>query len=303
VLFEDRNWRLYLSPMVVNRVSIGCAVLFQDTTQERLLERSRDEFFSIASHELRTPLTSIKGNSSLILQFYKKVLKDDVLNEMVTDIHDSSDRLIEIVNDFLDVSRLEQGRIEFHLEPLAISKVIEETVYGMGALLKQKKLHVKLSSNIRQLDSLPEVVADKNRLKQILFNLLGNAVKFTKKGGMTIDAELLHESIKITVTDTGAGISLQSQALLFRKFQQASDSILTRDSSNGTGLGLYISRLLAKGMGGELGLERSELGKGSVFFVTLPVATSARLKHMNETLLSPDSKTGLLKEKADSSET
>jgi len=296
VVFDDRSWRLYLSPMVVNRVSIGCAVLFQDTTQERLLERSRDEFFSIASHELRTPLTSIKGNSSLILQFYKKILKDETLNEMVTDIHDSSDRLIEIVNDFLDVSRLEQGRIEFHLEKLQVSKVIEDVVYGMGALIKQKKLKVHLSHNIRQIDALPEVVVDKNRLKQVFFNLLGNAVKFTSKGSISVDAEVVRDMIKLTFTDTGTGISTESQTLLFRKFQQASDSILTRDSTNGTGLGLYISRLLASGMGGELGLQSSVPGKGSVFFVLVPVATPARIKHMNETVLAPDSRTGLLVE-------
>jgi len=102
--------------------------------------------------------------------------------------------------------------------------------------------------------------------------------------------------IKLTFTDTGTGISTESQTLLFRKFQQASDSILTRDSTNGTGLGLYISRLLASGMGGELGLQSSVSGKGSVFFVLVPVATPARIKHMNETVLAPDSRTGLLVE-------
>ena len=271
VTFHERNWRLYFSPMVVERGSIGCAVLFQDTTEERLLERSRDEFFSIASHELRTPLTSIKGNSSLIMQYYKSVLKDEALHEMIADIHESSDRLIQIVNDFLDVSRLEQGRIEFHLEQLSISKVIEDVVYGMSALLKEKHLHIKLSGNITNLDALPKVLADKNRLKQIFFNLLGNAVKFTEKGSISISAEAKGDVIRIHVEDKGIGISDESQALLFRKFQQASDSILTRDSSHGTGLGLYISRLLAIGMGGKLGLETSIPGKGSTFYIEVPI--------------------------------
>jgi signal transduction histidine kinase len=216
---------------------------------------------------------------------------------MVTDIHESSDRLIEIVNDFLDVSRLEQGRIEFHLERLSVAKVIEEVVYGMTSLLKQKGLKMKLSANIRQLNALPDVIVDKNRLKQVFFNLLGNAVKFTKKGSISIEAELERDYIRISVTDTGMGISSESQTLLFRKFQQASDSILTRDSSNGTGLGLYISKLLASGMGGELGLDSSVLGKGSVFFVKVPVVTPARLKHMNDAVLAPDFETGLMIEK------
>ncbi len=288
VTFNERTWRLYLSPMVVDRMSIGCAVLFQDTTEERLLSRSRDEFFSIASHELRTPLTSIKGNSSLILQYYKEILKDKSLNEMIVDSHDSSERRIEIVNDFLDVSRVEQGRLEFHLEQLSLAKVIEEVVYGMNALLKQKGLTIKLSANIRNLDALPHVVVDRNRLKQVLFNLLGNAVKFTQKGSVKVEAVVEEDAIMVTVTDTGIGISPESQALLFHKFQQAADSILTRDSSHGTGLGLYISRLLAVGMGGELGLAKSTLGKGSTFFVRVPLSTPARLKRLSSMKLSPE---------------
>ncbi len=297
VSLNDHHWRLYLSPMAVDHESIGCVVLFQDTTEERLLERSRDEFFSIASHELRTPLTSIKGNSALILQYYQEILKDQALNEMVVDIHDSSDRLIEIVNDFLDVSRLEQGRIEFHLEQLSIAKVIEEVVYGMGALLKQKGLHIKLSHNISRLDALPMVVVDKNRLKQILFNLLGNAVKFTSKGFIKIEAELLQDAIEVSITDSGIGISLESQALLFHKFQQAGDSILTRDSSHGTGLGLYISRLLAAGMGGKLGLQKSVLGKGSTFFVRVPLSTPARLRHLNDVKVAAEAEEALADKK------
>jgi PAS domain S-box-containing protein len=297
VTFNNRNWRAYLSPMVVGRESIGCAVLLQDTTEERILERSRDEFFSIASHELRTPLTSIKGNSSLIMDYYKELLKDPTLKEMVEDIHESSNRLIEIVNDFLDMSRLEQGRIEYHMEGLPVSKVIEEVAYGMGTLIKQKGLHLQLGHNIRRLDAVPAVIADKNRLKQILFNLLGNAVKFTEKGGrITVDAEAARDSIKLTVTDTGAGISPEHQTLLFRKFQQATDSILTRDDTRGTGLGLYISRLLATGMGGTLVLERSVPGKGSTFALKLLVATPARLKHLQAAVKVIDSHSGLVVE-------
>lgn len=283
VSFNRRDWRVYVSPMVIGRESIGTAVLFQDTTQERLLERSRDEFFSIASHELRTPLTSIKGNSSLIIQYYQKLLKDPDLREMVEDIHESSNRLIEIVNDFLDVSRLEQGRIEFHLEELPVAKVVEDVVYGMNALITQKGLHLRLSSNLRQLDVLPMVIVDKNRLKQVLFNLFGNATKFTTKGSISVEATIeAHDMIKIRVIDTGPGIAEESQGLLFRKFQQARENILTRDASQSTGLGLYISRLLAEGMGGTLELEKSVLGKGSTFAVTLPIATPIRRKKLEE---------------------
>src|SRR5213075_2929978 len=99
--------------------AIGTAILVEDVTEERVMARSKDEFFSIASHELRTPLTAIRGNTSLIQQYYKAQLKDGQLNEMVGDIHESSLRLIEIVNDFLDASRLEQGKMQFHPEPFS----------------------------------------------------------------------------------------------------------------------------------------------------------------------------------------
>jgi len=127
-----------------------------------------------------------------------------------------------------------------------------------------------------------------------LYNLVGNAIKFTSKGSVTIDAHAQHGGmVKITVTDTGRGIDTKMRPLLFHKFQQAGESLLTRESE-GTGLGLYVSKLIAKGMGGTLGLESSELDKGSVFSFTLPQATPERLAKIKEqpTALT-DTKSGL----------
>jgi PAS domain S-box-containing protein len=287
VTFNHKIWRIYLSPMVVDGVSIGCAILFQDTTQERLLERSRDEFFSIASHELRTPLTAIKGNASLILQYYQDVLKDPQLQEMVVDIHDSGERLIMIVNDFLDASRLEQKRIDFDLKSMKVMKVAEAVAYEMAQLLNDKHIYLKLDPSLAEL---PDVIADHNRLKQVFYNLIGNAAKFTEQGGITIAAVMTGKSVKVTFTDTGFGISPEQQLLLFRKFQQAGSSLLTRDTSRGTGLGLYISRLLIAGMGGALKLDHSVPGKGSVFSLTLPLATPARLKKLALAATAADAK-------------
>jgi two-component system sensor histidine kinase ChiS len=120
------------------------------------------------------------------------------------------------------------------------------------------------------------VRADQSRVKQILYNLIGNAMKFTQKGGVIINCLVQGGFVKITVSDTGPGISLEGQQLLFHKFQQTGDSIITRDSTRGTGLGLYISKLLIEHMGGEIKLEHTELGKGSVFSVTLPVAKATK---------------------------
>jgi len=276
--FDSKILKIFMGPVTVDEDNnqmrvIGTVIVVEDITEAKIQERSKDEFFSIASHELRTPLTSIRGNASLILDFYKEVLKDEQLKEMVEDIHSSSVRLIEIVNDFLDVSRLEQGKMSFNYEPISIEKIIESVAYEMKAVLNEKQIYLKLDA--LTLDDLPLVWVDENRLKQVIYNLVGNAAKFTEEGGITISAQLLttKDFIKVLISDTGHGMTAESQLLLFRKFQQASSSILTRDTTRGTGLGLYISKMIVQSMGGQIALESSVPEVGSVFSFTVAVAT------------------------------
>ncbi|OGL30440.1 hypothetical protein A3F37_01015 [Candidatus Saccharibacteria bacterium RIFCSPHIGHO2_12_FULL_41_12] len=251
---------------------IGTVVLIEEITEQKVMERSKDEFFSIASHELRTPLTAIKGNSSMIMDYYKEILKDDTLKEMVADVHESSVRLIDIVNDFLDISRLEQGKVSYDYEAVNLQEVIEKVAYEMKEEMANR--HLQITVEKLTLDTLPKVWADKNRLKQVVYNLVGNATKFTEKGGITIRAEANDKFVKIFVEDTGHGMSSESQQLLFHKFQQAGDSLITRDTTRGTGLGLYISKMIVENMGGNIALEKSEEGVGSTFSFSIPVATT-----------------------------
>jgi PAS domain S-box-containing protein len=293
---EDGRYLHVLTAPVLARTqkTEGIVILIEDITEEKAIERSKDEFFSIASHELRTPLTSIKGNSSMILDFYQEVLKDEQLKEMVEDMHTSSIRLIDIVNDFLEVSRLEQGKMSFTYAPTQVEKVLESVAYEMRAVLTEKKLYLKLDSHT--LDSLPMVWVDKNRLKQVVYNLVGNSAKFTEKGGITVSAKLdsRHGFIKVLVADTGRGMTPKSQQLLFHKFQQASSSLLTRDTTRGTGLGLYISKMIVESMGGVIGLEESIEGKGSVFSFTVPITTDKLESAAKaQTITETDSATGL----------
>lgn len=275
---------------------IGTVALIEDVSEAIVLERSRDEFFSIASHELRTPLTSIRGNAKMIMDFYAEALKDEGLKEMVGDIHDSSVRLIGIVNDFLDLSRIEQGKITIESSEFAIEEVVESVAYEMKASLQEKKLYLKVDHT---LDTLPRVFGDKNRVKQVVYNLIGNSVKFTDKGGITLKAVVAGNAVKVTVADTGRGITKASQKLLFHKFQQAGDSLLTRDTARGTGLGLYISRLLVQAMGGTVELEKSAEGKGSTFSFTLPIATPALVKKAQSMKAAIDITTGMTIKPAD----
>lgn len=274
--FHDRYLDIYFSPILLAGRVLGAVILLEDVTDTKLLERSKDEFFSIASHELRTPLTAIRGNTSLIKEYFSKEIKDGVLREMIDDIHESSIRLIDIVNDFLDLSRLQQKRIKFILGSYQVPPIIDEVFEELQASAAAKNIFLKLAPGRR----LRPANLDRNRFKQVIVNLVGNAIKFSQKGPVTVAVERLDDSLKVTVTDKGPGIAAENRPLLFRKFQQASHNILTRDATKGTGLGLYISRLLMEGMGGSLTLERSVVRQGSTFALIIPLKASqtARVK-------------------------
>lgn len=268
---NSRYFQVRLNPVYGGlegkRSVIGVLAIIGDVTEQKVLERSKDEFFSIASHELRTPLTAIRGNTSMILDYYKEQVKDPELKQMVTDTHDASVRLIGIVNDFLDLSRLEQKRMEYKKSEFKILDVVLSVINELKVNAEEKG--VKLNTDV---DKYIKVNADPDKVKQVLFNVVGNSLKFTDKGSVTISSSTENDLIKISVTDTGIGIPKENQTLLFRKFQQAGTSTITRDGAKGTGLGLYISKLIIEGMGGTIALESSIEGKGSVFTFTLPVA-------------------------------
>lgn len=268
VSYKDKILRLFVSPIITlakKEEYIGSVIVFENVTEAKIVERSKDEFLSIASHELRTPLAAIRSYASLLSKYYPEKIKEKKFSEMVNGIHQSTVRLIELVNDFLDTSKLEQGKVEFKKEKIDATEVVRQVVGDMRILAETNKIKLKLSNNIRT-----QVVGDSEKLKQVLVNLIGNGLKFTKSGAVTIFLSKEPEFVKITISDTGKGIAAKNQKLLFRKFQQAESSILTRDFNRATGLGLYISRLLVEGMGGKIWLERSVVGGGSVFAFTLP---------------------------------
>lgn len=277
VTYGKRVLHLFIASMA-NEASkgdaqqIGAVILVEDITEQVVLERSKDEFLSIASHELRTPLTAIRGNASLIKTYYGDRLPDKNTVEMIDDIHESAIRLIEIVNDFLDASALEQGKIIMNPEIISLNEVINDVVRELQNLCDSKGISLVSDASVGRANS---VTADKQRTKQVIYNLVGNAVKFTDKGSITISTREDDQFIYTVVSDTGSGMSVENQRLLFRKFQQAGSSLLTRDSTKGTGLGLYISKLIVERSGGKIQLENSELGKGSSFVFSLPRSKSA----------------------------
>jgi PAS domain S-box-containing protein len=271
VLFGRKYLRIFLAPIVLftsQEEHLGTVILIEDVSEAKTLERSREEFFSIASHELRTPLTAIRGNTSLIKEHYFEKLEPD-LKEMVDDIHESSVRLINIVNDFLNSSRLEQQRLEFKNQPFDLPDLIQQAIKEYQVTSSRQKLSLDFEVPPTQM---PAVFADPERVRQVIINLVGNGMKFTEEGGIKITMSQMDNMVEVLVSDTGRGIAIQNQALLFHKFQQAGDSLFTRDTTKGTGLGLYISKLMIEAMGGKIWLVKSEPNKGSTFAFTLPIA-------------------------------
>jgi signal transduction histidine kinase len=276
ILFHGLDLHIFITPIVVLEDNdlgldfIGSVILIEDRTNQKIVERSKDEFFSIASHELKTPLGVIRSNAQMIKQYFGNKIADKAVLEMVDDIHHSAINLIGIVNDFLDLSRLEQGKIQYTKTQFDIVSVIEQCIGELAGMAAAKNLFLIFQKPISRL-SLAE--SDPDKTKQVLLNLISNAIKYTAQGEIKIEVIQEGNMLKILVTDTGQGLAPESQKLLFRKFQAATKNILTRDSSlRSTGIGLYISRLLVEGMGGEIRLEKSIVNIGSTFSFTVPIA-------------------------------
>jgi len=238
------------------------------------LDRLKTEFLTSMSHELRTPLNSILGFAEILLEGIDGELSDYARND-ISLIHNSGEVLLAIINDMLDISKIEAGLMEIVPESLVVSKVMEEIMDVSISLVKGKPVEVTLTIQ----DGLPEIYADKIRLKQILMNIIGNAIKFTPKGQVTIAVNLISEPLPpmvcFTVIDMGIGIPKDKQKQIFLRFKQA-DMSKTR-IYGGVGLGLAISKKLVEMHHGQIGV-RSEVGQGAEFFFTMPLAQEEKPK-------------------------
>ncbi len=244
--------------------------LSQKAVQEmRELDRVKSQFLANMSHELRTPLNSVIGFSRVILKGIDGPI-NKVQEQDITSIYNSGMNLLNMINEILDLSKIEAGKMELQLEDISIVEVITKAISTATGLIKDKPIEL-----IQKIPGdLPSVKADEIKLGQVVLNLLSNAIKFTEKGTITIEAELikdenLNPALRVLVSDSGVGIAPADQAKLFQRFSQVDDSPTRK--TGGTGLGLSISRSLIELHGGEIGLLSSQPGKGSVFYFTLPV--------------------------------
>lgn len=227
----------------------------------------KDEFLSGMSHELRTPLHTIIGFTELLEEELEGSLNEKQ-HRFVRYIHKDSQHLLALINDVLDLSKIESGRLDLQFEQFSLIEALEETVSSMRQRGAMKSIEIETIA-----PESPDVYADRLRFRQILYNLLNNAVKFTPQGGrVTVEVVVDRDHVAISVSDTGIGIPLDKQAAVFDRFYQVGQR--QAGGQEGTGLGLAITQRLVEAHGGSIHL-KSELGKGSRFTFTIPFTGSA----------------------------
>jgi PAS domain S-box-containing protein len=225
-------------------------------------DRLKSEFLASMSHELRTPLHTIIGFSELLAEETDKILEEKH-KRFLDHIRKDSMYLLTLINDILDLSKIEAGRMELHRDAIDIAAVLEEALSSIRPQALAKSIEIEAG-----LDLPARVSADPVRLKQVLFNLLSNAVKFTPEGGrIRIEILTREKHVEISVSDTGVGIPPEDHTAIFDKFHQAGAT--TKGVREGTGLGLAITKRLVERHGGRIWVE-SEVGKGSRFTFTIP---------------------------------
>jgi len=243
----------------------GALVWINDITAQKLLERSKSQFIAIASHEMRTPLAIIRSNAELLLD-EKAIAENAESTEEIGRILRGSVRLLGIVNDFLDVENLEYNKIALKREPVDLVQLLDEVVTDLSKIADKKHISCELK---KPPTPIPPVLLDRSRVQQIFVNLISNAIHYTENGGVTVTMESNGGTVSVFVEDTGAGMDAEDQARLFKKFETGKAFLKSKEY--GSGLGLYISRLLANRMGMTIKLEKSELGKGSTFSLSIPI--------------------------------
>src|SRR5947209_3640271 len=284
MLYGDRPYQvsgrdtfLLSTAAIQAAMAIQNALLFVEVKDKNAaLERVnhlKSQFLATVTHELRTPLHSIISYGSLILEGYLDGELSEEQQEHISFIVRRAEDLSRLVDDMLDLSKIEVDRLEVKVEPLSLEQSLQDAVNELKQMAGNKELSLTLEMD----EELPMALADSHRIRQVVVNLVSNALKFTENGGVTIRCMLLerYDMLRISVSDTGIGISPAALDYIFEAFRQADGSVTRR--FGGTGLGLTIARKLIELQGGEVTVE-SIVGQGSTFSFTLPIVTPARVR-------------------------
>lgn len=231
------------------------------------LDKAKSEFISIASHQLRTPLTSIKGLISMALEDFWGPLNENQ-RKYLTQVYESGERLLKLIENLLDISRMEAGRMEFIFQPVNLLEIAKEVAADLLPQAGKKNLALNLAEPAPG-ETLPKVRADQLKIRQVIQNLIDNAIKYTQKGEINIRLEKENGSLVFSVSDTGMGFSAEDKANLFEKFQRGRG--VETWHTEGTGLGLYLAAKIVEAHGGKIWAESAGKFRGSTFSFSLPV--------------------------------
>ena len=283
---SDKSFLAYISvsPISTDDTHDGVIVVFRDITAERHDERQRAEFISTASHEMRTPVASIEGYLGLALN-PQTASVDDRARNYIAKAHESAQHLGRLFSDLLDISKADDHRLKNDPHIVDVISFVGDIVEGLKPRADEKGLtfiyrpthNEENEDGAKQVSPIFYANVDNDHLREIVQNLIENAIKYTPAGSVAVDVTGDEKRITISVSDTGIGIPREDQAHLFQKFYRV-DNTDTREI-NGTGLGLYLCRRLAETIGGRLWVE-SEYKKGSTFFVSIPRADNATAQRL-----------------------
>ncbi len=262
---EHNNFpaELAVSGMRMNKKNIY-VIIVRDITERKKVEKLKNEFVSVVSHELRTPLTSIRGSLGLILGGVVGGFSEKAKN-LLNIANNNCERLLHLINDILDIEKMESGKMNFNMESVDIAKMVKESITA------NQMYGEKFGVKITLVESVSGIVvkADYDRLLQVMANLISNAVKFSRQGDtVNISIKVLNQKVRVSVTDYGSGIPDKFKSSIFQKFSQA-DTTTTR-GKGGTGLGLNITRAIIEKFGGMIDFSSQE-NKQTVFYFDLPV--------------------------------
>lgn len=264
ILDGERTLLVHATPVVRSGKTEGAVLVFHDITERRKLENIRRDFVANVSHELRTPISSIKG--------YAETLLDGALNDkenagdFIRIISSEAERLANLVNDLLDLSKIESGRVELKREPCDVSAAIHKALSGLAKQASEAGVTIRVDAP----PGAARIFADEGTITQVLYNLIDNAIKYNRPGGsVVVSVKDMGRSVEIKVADTGMGIPPEDLPRIFERFYRV-DKARSREKG-GTGLGLSIVKHIVQAHGGEV-LAASVLGKGSTFSFTIPKA-------------------------------